>query len=272
MNTSFYSESIWNNPNSLDLLEMKKSSLIPTTLNHNSFLQILPSIRRLYTIFDSICPNIYRIYCSDSLRILNEILCLTDEYLHISSSSNELLSNEKSFDDFILKLRRPSLMRKKSFSLIKPELYCFGQGIQSYNSNNQLNQTILFCFELTTKNLSLPIDVFILDPNDNLVSTDIKYINTYNQGHTKLFSCNYTPITKSGIYKISFFYNNIKMINQQYSVFIHNSKKEQLLSSSSSEQLMKKPQQGKKTINNQHFLFYRYDYVFSPGMKIEYLT
>jgi len=237
--TSTYIDSIWNNPNTLDLLEMKKSSLISTIQNQNSFYQIVPSIRRLYTIFDSICPNIYRIHCSDSTRILNEILCLTDEYLHMSSSSNELLFNEKSFDDFILKLRRPSIIRKKSFPSIKSELHCFGQGIHPYNYNNQLNQPILFCFELTTKNSSLPIDVLILDPDDNFVLTDIKYINTYNQGDTKLYSCSYTPITKSGIYKILFFHNNISISNQQYSVFIYNSNKEQLI---------KEPQYGKNKL------------------------
>jgi len=238
-------DSVWNNSNNLNLLEMKKSSRISTTKNQNSFFQILPCIRRLYTIFDSICPNIYRIHCSDSLRILNEILCLTNEYLHISPSSilttNELLLNEKFFDDFILKLRRPSIIRKKSFSSIKTEFHCFGQGIHSYNHNNQLNQSILFCFELTTKTLTLPIDVLILDPDENIVTTDIKYINTYNQGHTKLFSCSYTPITKSGIYKISFIYNNIKIKNPQYSVFIYHSKL-------SSQELIKKTQQGKNKI------------------------
>ncbi|CAF4604114.1 unnamed protein product [Rotaria sp. Silwood1] len=184
------SDFIWNNSNELDLVQMKKSSLLTTTYNQSSFLQILPCIRRLYTIFDSICPSIYRIHCSDSLRILNEIICLTDEYLHVTPSTkittNELLFNDYYFDGFISKLRRPSLIRKNYYSSIRPDLYCFGQGIHRNNFNNQLNQTILFCFELTTNtiatnNLSLPIDVVILDPNEKLVSTDIKYINTYNQ-------------------------------------------------------------------------------------------
>jgi hypothetical protein len=234
-------DSIWNDPNSLDLLEMKKSSLIPITQNQNSFLQVLPCLRRLYTIFDSICPNIYRIHCSDSLRIFNEILCLTNEYLHVIPSSNipshELLFNEKYFDDFISLLRRPSTIRQKTFPLIKNELHCFGQGIQPYNTFNQLHQTILFCFELTTKNLSLPIYVLIHDPNEDLVPTDIKYINTYDQNHTKLFSCSYTPITKAGIYKISFVYDNISLSNQQYSVYIHHSNCEQI---SPTEELISK--------------------------------
>jgi hypothetical protein len=246
-------DSIWNNPDNLDLLEMKKSSLIPITQNQNSFTQVLPCIRRLYTIFDSICPNIYRIHCSDSLRIFNEILCLTDEYLHITSSSiiptNELLSNEKYFEDFISQLRRPSIIRQKTFPSNKNALHCFGQGIQPYNTFNQLNQTILFCFELTTKNFSLPIYVLIYDPNENLVPTDVKYINTYQQGHTKLFSCSYTPITKAGIYKISFVYDNISMLNQQYSVHIH----EQVLSS---KELIEQSSQGNRMKNlNHHFRF-----------------
>ncbi|CAF0990907.1 unnamed protein product [Rotaria sp. Silwood1] len=240
------SDFIWNNSNELDLVQMKKSSLLTTTYNQSSFLQILPCIRRLYTIFDSICPSIYRIHCSDSLRILNEIICLTDEYLHVTPSTkittNELLFNDYYFDGFISKLRRPSLIRKNYYSSIRPDLYCFGQGIHRNNFNNQLNQTILFCFELTTNtiatnNLSLPIDVVILDPNEKLVSTDIKYINTYNQGYTKLFSCSYTPITKSGIYNILLYVNNNKIPYSQYTVFIYNStsnnnsyqKEEQLL-------------------------------------------
>jgi hypothetical protein len=243
-------DAVWNNPDHLDLLDMTKSSLIPITQNQNSFLQILPCVRRLYTIFDSICPNIYRIHCSNSCRIFKEILCLTDEYLHISPSStittDELLSNETYFDEFISKLRLPSIIREKSFPSMKTQFHCFGQGIHAYDDHNQLNQTILFCFELTTENFLLPIDVLILDPYENLVSTDMKYINTYNQGCTKLFSCSYTPITKAGIYRISFFYNNIKITNQQYSVFIHNSPVEQLLSSS--EKFLNKNQQGNDEI------------------------
>lgn len=221
-------DSIWNHPNNLDLLGMKRSSLTPTMKNSNSFLQISPSIRRLYTIFDSIYPNFYRIHCSDSFQTLNELLCLINEYLHIPSiSANELLSNEKYFDDFISELRRPSILRQKTLPTIKPELHCFGQGIHPYDYNNQLNQTTYFCFELTTKNSSSSIDVLIYDPNENLVRTNITHVNTYNQGHTKLYSCSYTPLTKSGIYKILFYYNNVKLIDQQYSVFIHKAENEE---------------------------------------------
>ncbi|CAF2404708.1 unnamed protein product [Rotaria sp. Silwood2] len=254
-----YNDSLWNNSNELNLIQMKKSSLMSTAYNQNSFLQVLPCIRRLYTIFDSVCPNIYRIHCSDSLRILNEIICLTDEYLHVTPSTrlmtNELLINEYYFDDFISKLRRPSLIRKSYYSSIRPELYCFGEGIHRNNFNNQLNQTILFCFELTTtttttiNNLLSSIDVCILDPNEKLVSTNVKYINTYNQGYTKLFSCSYKPITEAGTYNISFYVNNIKIPYSQYTVFIYNStlsnnsykKDEQLLVF---EDVIKKPQPG----------------------------
>jgi hypothetical protein len=209
-----------------DFLEMK--TIFPKTITQkrNSFIQVLPCIHRLCNVFDSIYPNIYQIHCSDSLRILNEIICLTNEYLYVSPlltiPTNELLSNEKYFENFISELRRPSIIRKKSYSLIKTQLHCFGQGVDAYNYNNKLNQTILFCFELTN-NLSLSIDIVILDPDNNLVPVDIKYINTYNQGSTKLYSCSYTPITKAGTYNISFFYNNIKLTDLQYKVFIRNS-------------------------------------------------
>ncbi|CAF1522137.1 unnamed protein product [Rotaria magnacalcarata] len=218
---------IRNNSNELDLLQIKKSSLIKTTYNQSSFHQVLPCIRRLYTILESICPNIYRIHCSDSLRILHEIVCLTDEYLQVCPPSkialDELCSNEHYFDDFISKLRRPSVIRKKNTLSIKPELHCFGSGIHGNNLNNQLHKTILFCFEFTTAN-DLPIDVVILDSDENLVPTDVKYINTYNnQGATKLYSCSYTPITNVGIYRISFYVNNIKVKYPECSVFIHDS-------------------------------------------------
>jgi hypothetical protein len=74
------------------------------------------------------------------------------------------------------------------------------------------------------KDLSMPIYVLIHDPNEELVPTDIKYISTYHQGHTRLFSCSYTPITKAGIYKISFICENLPLSNQEYSVYIHHSK------------------------------------------------
>lgn len=205
----------------MDFLEMKKSSLTPIVQNSNSFVQILPSIRRLFVIFDSICPTIYRIHCSDSLRILKEMFCLIEEYLHITPSSTvsyeDLLENEKFFDEFLAQLRRPSILRHRSFPSIKSDLYCFGQGIQADHTLNQLSQASVFCFELTTKHFSLPIQIFITDPDGNLLSNDIQYINTYNQGHTKLYSCSYTPKTRAGIYRISF----RPMINREYSVSIH---------------------------------------------------
>ncbi|UJR21125.1 hypothetical protein I4U23_024225 [Adineta vaga] len=220
-------DSIWNNPNELDLLDMKKSSMIS---NFNCFLQILPNLRKLYTLFDSLCPNIYRIHCTNSLQILQEIICLAEEYIHISPistiSTHELLTNEKHFDNFITKFKQSNLSRKQLSPTQKIDIHCFGQGIQSYHPYNELNQTILFCFELTSTiktNLSLPIDVIILDPDENLVAIDLQYINTYNQGYTKLFSCQYVPINKAGIYRISFFHNNNKIINQQHMIFIRNS-------------------------------------------------
>lgn len=247
MNSSSYlnNDFVWNNPTELDLLEMKKSSIITRPQNQNYFLRVLPCIRKLYTIFDSIYPNKYRIHCSDSLRTLNEIICLTDEYMHVFPSStistNELLFNEKHFDDFISKIRQPIFIPKKYYSSIKTELHCFGRGIQSYHYTNELNQTSLFCFELTTIkiNLPLPINICIFDPDENLVSHDVKYINTYNQGYTQLFSCSYTPRTRSGMYRISLFCDNIKITNQQYMVFIRNNsypKKE--------ENIIKKPESG----------------------------
>ncbi|CAF4245546.1 unnamed protein product, partial [Rotaria sp. Silwood2] len=80
-----------------------------------------------------------------------------------------------------------------------------------------------------------------------LVSTNVKYINTDNQGYTKLFSCSYKPITEAGTYNISFYVNNIKIPYSQYTVFIYNStlsnnsykKDEQLLVF---EDVIKKPQ------------------------------
>ena len=243
----YENDCLFNNPNELDLFETKKSLPMTIKENENLFNQILPCVRRLYNVFDSIYPNIYQIHCYDSLRILNEIICLTNEYLHVSPSltisTNELLSDEIHFENYIAELRRPSLIPRRPYPSIKTQLHCFGQGIDTYNYNNKLYQTLLFCFELTNK-LSLPIDVIILDPDDNLVSVDIKYINTYNKGLTQLFSCSYTPITKPGTYKISFFYDNIKLPNSQYAVFVRSpspQKTEQLVL----EDVIEKPEQGK---------------------------
>ena len=234
----FLSESndfIWNNPIELDLLNVKKAPLMTTIIDNNYFLKVLPSIRRLYTVFNSICPNIYRIHCSDSTRILQEIICLIEKYLHLHLPSTilvkELLYNEKYFDDFIHKLRF------SSFDYFHPNLYslsrskqthvhCFGQGIHEHDDNNELNQTILFCFELVISkenDRSLPINILILDPNENIVSNDIQYINTYDHGYTKLFSCRYKPITQAGVYKINFFYNYTRITDKPFAVYIRNS-------------------------------------------------
>ncbi|CAF0821680.1 unnamed protein product [Adineta ricciae] len=244
-------DSIWSNPNELDLLDMKKSAMIKTNCH---FLQVLPSIRKLYTSFDSLCPNMYRIHCSNSLRTLQEIICLAEEYLHLSPlstiSTNELLTNEKHFDDFLSKFQQSVIARTQIHPTQKMDIRCFGQGIQSYHPYNELNQSILFCFELTSSmrtNLSLPLDVIILDPDENLVTIDLQSISTYNQGHTKLFSCQYTPMNKAGIYRISFFHNNIKVINQQHMIFIRNPTSNygsyQKKQSSLVEEIIKLPQQ-----------------------------
>lgn len=231
---------VWDNPMELDLLDVKKAPLITNT-NENHFLKVLPCIRRLYTIFNSICPNIYRIHCSDSLRILQEIICLVDEYLHIHLPTNitpsDLLNNEEYFDDFLHKLRFSSFnyfYPNAHSSSKKPEIHCFGQGIHDRDNNNKLNETTVFCFELTTpkENIStLPIEIIILDPNENIVSNDIKYINTYDQGYTKLFSCSYKPITQAGTYKITIQYNRVQLTSDPFKVFIRNpnQSKEQLL-------------------------------------------
>lgn len=223
---------IWNNPTELDLLHMKKSPFL-STMNENYFLKVLPCIRRLYTVFNSICPNIYRIHCSDSLRVLHELICLIKEYLHIHPPStikiNDLLSNEKLLDDFINQLRfSPSYHSYRNIHtpIRRPEIRCFGQGIETKDSNNQLNEKTLFCFEIiSTKDneFLLPIDVVILDSNDQYVTNDIQYINTYDRGYTKLFSCSYKPITQSGIYKISFHYNHLPITTDPFTVFIRNS-------------------------------------------------
>lgn len=223
---------IWNNPIELDLLHVKKSPLM-STMDENYFLKVLPCIRRLYTVFNSICPNIYRIHCSDSLRILQELICLIKEYLHIypplTLTINELFHNENILDDFIHQVRLSPLYHSypNMYSPLKrPEIRCFGQGIEENDYNNQLNEKTLFCFELTSTNENeflLPIDIHILDPNENLVLNDIKYINTYDRGHTKLFSCSYKPTTQSGIYKISLLYNCIPITNNPFTVFIKNS-------------------------------------------------
>ena len=247
------SDFLWNNPTELNLLNVKKAPRMTTTINENHFLKVLPCIRRLYTVFNSICPNIYRIHCSDSLRILQEIICLVEECLHIhiplTITVNELLYNEEYLNDFISQLRLSPLYHFyshiKPSTISKTEIHCFGQGIHACDYKNQLNQTIVFCFELKTSidtHLLSPINVLILDPNENILLNDIKYINTYDQGYTKLFSCSYKPITKSGTYKISFFYNDIQITKNPFNVFIRSSN-EQILLLEDSKKINK--QQGK---------------------------
>ena len=247
---------IWSNPNELDLLEMKKSSIASTTSNQALFFPVLPSVRKLQATFDAICPNVYRIHCSDALRTLQEIICLAEEHIHVYPSSalapHELLTNEKHLEDFVAKLKQPIFYRKKTYPTKKTEIRCFGSGIRPYHPHNELHQSSLLCFELTStvkSSLSLPVDVVILDPDENLVATDLKYISTHNQGHTKLFSCHYTPASKAGMYRISFFHDDVKVMNQQHMIFVRNpplnygayQRKEQLLP----EEIINSPQQGK---------------------------
>ncbi|CAF0809482.1 unnamed protein product [Adineta steineri] len=235
------SDFIWNNPTELNLLDVKKAPLT-TPVDENTFVKLLPCIRRLYTVFNALCPNIYRIHSSDSSRVLYEIICLIEQYLHIhplpTISINELIHNEDYFHKFIHKLTlSPSYQPYLDTFLLstKTEIRCFGQGIHACDYNNQLNQTTLFCFELKTslKNLLLlPIDIRILDSEKNIVPNDTKYINTYNHGYTKLFSCSYKPVTQAGTYTISFFYNHIEVTNNPFTVFIRNpcQQNEELLS------------------------------------------
>jgi hypothetical protein len=258
------SDFIWSNPSELDLIHMKKAPRMITT-DENYFLKVRPCIRRLYTVFNSICPNIYRIHCSDSLRILQELICLIEEYLHIRPPSNisinELLINDTYLDEFINKLRHlPLYQLYPNIYLPKqtPEIRCFGQGIRTCDHKNQLNENLVFCFEVTTSKenqFSSPIDVHIFDPKKNRVINDIKYINTYDRGHTKLFSCSYKPTTQAGTYHISFIYNHLPLGTNAFNVFIRNSNQEKELKKKFSEQ-------GKKKNRNfffscQGFCFYR---------------
>jgi hypothetical protein len=256
---------IWNNPTELDLLNVKKAPIMNnTSIDENYFLKVLPCIRRLYIVFNSICPNIYRIHCSDSLRILQELICLIEEYLHIQPPStisiNELLYNETVFDNFIHQLKLlPTYQLYPDIysSSTKTEIRCFGQGIHGCDYKNELYQTLVFCFELTTSkdnHLSLPVSVLILDSNENIVPNDIKYINKYDQGYTKLYSCSYKPRTQTGTYKISVFHNHIPITTTPFNVFIrnHNNEHDQLLLKDMKNMI----DQGKNNNFLSRFLFY----------------
>ncbi|UJR28362.1 hypothetical protein I4U23_009604 [Adineta vaga] len=234
------SDFIWHHPTELNLLDVKKASYM-STIDEHYFTKLLPCVRRLFTIFNCLCPNIYRISCSDSYRILQEIICLIEKYLNIHSLStisiNDLLDNEDYFHSFINKLRLSSYRLNSQTYLLSTttELHCFGQGIHTYDDRNQLYQTLLFCFELKTpikNHLLLPIEVLILDPEKKIVSNYTKYINSYHSGYIKLFSCSYKPITQAGFYTISFYSNHVEIKNDPLTVFIRNSdeKKEHILS------------------------------------------
>jgi hypothetical protein len=199
---------------------------------------------------------------SDSLRTLKDITCLTDEYLRVypslAISLDELLYSERHFDDYMTKLRLTSTHRPKHMSSINTALHCFGQGIHTCDYYNELHRTLVFCFELSnissspTEDLSSFLKVRIVDPNGDLVPSEIVHINTYNQGATKLFSCSYTPTSKAGTHKISFLYHNTPIIHYPYTVYVRESagksrsprKREQCLSA----EVLKKKQQGKRIL------------------------
>lgn len=250
-----------NDPNELDLLDVRKPSSITSIARSDHFPQILPCIRRLVTLFDFICPNIYRMNGSDSLRILKEITCLTDEYLRVypslAISLDELLYSERHFDDYMTKLRLTSTHRRKHTPSINTELHCFGQGIHTCDYYNELHRTLVFCFELS--NISSPtedpssfLQAQVVDPNGDLVPSEVQCINTYNQGATKLFSCSYTPTSRAGTHKISFLYHNTPILHYPYTVYIRESaskshsprQREQRLSA----EVLKKKQQGKRIL------------------------
>ena len=86
---------------------------------------------------------------------------------------------------------------------------------------------------------------------ENLVPNDIHYINTYDRGFTKLYSCSYKPITQTGAYQISFIYNHLPLTAKPFSVLIRNSHQE--------KERNKKPNvQGK----NNYFLLLSKDLLF----------
>ena len=225
---------IWNDTNELDLLDVRKAPVI-SIMDEEHFLKVRPSIRRLYTTFNSICPHRYRLHCSDSLRILQEITCLANEYLHLNSSSSrlslaEVVDNEECLADLINRLKLLPFYQyhpERYPSSSKSALHCFGQGILPLDSNNQLHQSTLFCFELITAiktGLPLPIEIRILDPDERIVPNSVKHLNTHDQGQTKLYSCSYKPTTQAGLYKISVLLNNVPLTNEPFTVCIRNAK------------------------------------------------
>lgn len=233
----FYERSdfTWNNPTELNLLDLRKAPMM-ASVDERYYVKLLPCIRRLYTIFNALCPNVYRIYCSDSSRVLQEMMCLIEEYLHVhplsTISIHELIYNEDYFYNFVRKLKlsspgRPNLDRALLSS--RTEIRCFGQGIHARDENNQLHQTLLFCFELKSplkNDFLFPVEVRIADPEKNPVANDTKYINCYHHGFIKLFSCSYTPVTQAGLYTVAFFANNVEISTEPWTVFIRSTDEE----------------------------------------------
>lgn len=220
------SDLIWNNPKELDLLDLRKAPMI----EENHYFNVLPAIRRLYRTLNCRCPNLYRIHCSDSQRVLLEIIFIIEEYLRVKlpSKLNEtiLLEDENHLDKFIDRIQftpYSTIFSNQRPRINQIDIRCFGRGIRAWDSNNQLNRTTLFCFELTMPVRSMisgPIEIIIVDPNNRTVSNDVRCINTYDQGYTKLYSCSYTPTTTEGNYQISFLYNKTQLTKYPYSVYI----------------------------------------------------
>ena len=243
------------NPNELDLMNCKKMSHPPSNPMSADIPEISSRIQRLVTMFDSLCPNVYRVHGSDSLRILKEIVCLADYYLRVQPSMivspAELFDNEKHLNDYITKLRISSVHPLNSWFSLKSDLRCFGQGIQSCNYYNELNQTLVFCFEVKINSSdndprSLPFQIHIVDPRGYPVPSSVNYINTYSHTPTRLYSCSYTPITQAGIYKISFLYKNIKTVHPPYTVSIRESSSNKFLHTNQEVIRNKSIQQGKR--------------------------
>jgi hypothetical protein len=229
---------IWNNPHELDLLDLRKAPMMSTSTDEYHFFRILPSIRRLFTTLNARCPNLYRMHCSDSLRVLKEIICLTSEYLHVNPASSipvdVLLQHEDYMNDYIDRLRLSTCSSFYANQFTHSDtinLRCFGQGIDACHINNEVNQTLLFCFEITSPDKTNPIssmEIHIVDPHECDVPHDIQYISTYNQGHTNLFSCSYTPIVHEGTYTIAFLHNNMKLIKYPFTVLIRRASQQTL--------------------------------------------
>jgi hypothetical protein len=211
-------DSVWNNPNELDLVRMTRSDMLSTRTIDTCSHKILPCLRRLIVLFDRFCPNIYRIHCSDSLRILQEMICLIHEYLHIhpllTRSLDDLLDDEQHLNEFIIDINNSAVCRSTMGLPMETGLHYYGHGIDMCHEYNELHRMLVFCFEWTTTSTtndqpSRTIDVLIVDPNDDIVPVNIQHISTSNHGYTKLYSCSYTPMSRAGIYSVTFLFHRM---------------------------------------------------------------